>query len=89
MLYYPVARNWTSRALPHLGNRRLNRILVRDFNRYTWGRWGKRFLPGMFPEEFDCGDWRCLHRGKPPRFCAMSRIMPVSGSSISTSTSPS
>ena len=38
MLYYPVAREWTAKAVPHLGNRHLNRILVRDFNRYTWGR---------------------------------------------------
>ena len=61
-------QNWTSRAVPRLGDRRLNRILVRDFNRFTWGRWEKPFTAGMFPDQFESCDWRLFRRGKPPRF---------------------
>jgi hypothetical protein len=30
---------------PHLSDLELNEILVRDFNKYTFGRWRKEFLP--------------------------------------------
>lgn len=54
--------------MPHLTDKRLNEILVRDFNRYTMGLWAKPFAPGMFPEDIENCDWRCGHRGPYPRF---------------------
>ena len=35
--YYDPVRNWR-KIKPHLGDRELNDILVRDFNKYTFGR---------------------------------------------------
>jgi hypothetical protein len=66
--FYPFDRHWTKRIMPHLGDEELNDTLVRDFNMYTRGRWRKRFLPGMFPDEFECCDWRREHRGPAPRY---------------------
>src|ERR1700674_4649552 len=68
MEYYDLKRHWTRRIVPHLDNRELNRILVRDFNKFTYGRWLKRFLPGMLPAEFESCEWAFGHRGRPPRF---------------------
>jgi hypothetical protein len=66
--YFDVARHWTKRIEPHLSNKRLNRVLVRDFNKYTTGRWRKRFKPGQLPSEFEHCDWQEGHRGKRPRY---------------------
>jgi hypothetical protein len=70
--YYDLQRNWTRKIAPHLKNETLNRILVRDFNKFTMGRWREPFLPGNFPEEFESCDWRdChAHRGPRPRYWA-------------------
>ena len=45
MRYYDLQRHWTKRIEPHLGDKKLNAILVRDFNKFTFGRWEKRFTP--------------------------------------------
>lgn len=66
--YYDVRRHWTQRIVPHLGDPELNKVLVRDFNKFTMGRWGRRFDPGQFPDEFESCDWRFDHRGKWPRY---------------------
>lgn len=71
--YYDLARHWTRRIMPHLGDKELNAILVRDFNRFTFGRWNKPFLPGMLPEQFESCDWRCDHRGPCPRYWAYAK----------------
>jgi hypothetical protein len=68
MRYYDLKRHWTKRIEPHLGDERLNAILVRDFNKFTFGRWRKPFKPGMFPDEFESCDWRCDHHPPHPRF---------------------
>jgi hypothetical protein len=56
--YYDVARHWTKRIEPHLKDDVLNKILVRDFNDYTQGRWGEVFYPGTYPENIESCDWR-------------------------------
>lgn len=66
--YFDLKRHWTRRIEPHLGDAVLNRILVRDFDKFTFGRWRKRFLPGMYPDEFESCDWQFGHRGPYPRF---------------------
>ena len=37
MRYYDLKRHWTRRIEPHLTDERLNAILVRDFNKFTFG----------------------------------------------------
>jgi len=56
MKYYDLQRNWP-KVRPHLRNRELNDILVRDFNKFTWGRWRQKFRPGQFPQEFESCFW--------------------------------
>jgi hypothetical protein len=68
MRYYDLQRHWTRRIEPHLSNSKLNAVLVRDFNKYTFGRWGKRFEPGQFPRDFESCDWSWEHQGREPRF---------------------
>ncbi len=68
MRYYDVSRHWTRRIEPHLADEQLNTILARDFNRYTFGRWGQRFTRGRCPLEFASCDWHLQHRGPFPRF---------------------
>ena len=68
MRYYDFCRHWTKRIEPHLNDEELNKVLVRDFNRYTWGRWRKKFTFGQFPAQFESCDWYWNHRGRHPRF---------------------
>jgi hypothetical protein len=60
MKYYDLKKNW-HRVKPHLGNKRLNEILVRDFNKFTFGRWGRKFTYGDLPYEFESCDWDIDH----------------------------
>ena len=63
--YYDPIRNWR-RIQPHL--KRVEPILVRDFNRYTYGRWSEPFEAGMVPDQFESCDWSLEHRGRRPRY---------------------
>ncbi|MBR1187301.1 hypothetical protein [Bradyrhizobium sp. AUGA SZCCT0160] len=63
--YYDPVRNW-KRIQPHL--KRFEPILVRDFNRFTYGRWGQSFEAGMVPRQFESCDWDIDHRGREPRY---------------------
>jgi hypothetical protein len=67
MRYYSLTRNWR-RVEPHLADEGLNDTLVRDFDKFTYGRWRKRFTRGMFPRDFESCDWDLEHRGREPRF---------------------
>lgn len=66
--YYPVVRNWSRKIKPHLADAEVQRLLVRDFNKYTSGRWDKPFLPGMLPNDFESCDWQVSRRGRPPQY---------------------
>ena len=68
--YYDFRRHWTKRIVPHLSDPKLNEILVRDFNKYTWGRWRKRFKPGDLPAHFESCDWWLNHHPPHPRYWA-------------------
>jgi hypothetical protein len=68
MRYYDIKRHWTKRIESHLADERLNAILVRDFNKFTTGRWGQPFKRGMFPRDFETCMWDVWHRGPEPRF---------------------
>jgi hypothetical protein len=67
MKYYDLKKNW-HRVKPHLGDKKLNDILVRDFNKFTFGRWGKKFTHGDLPCEFESCHWDWEHRGRRPAF---------------------
>lgn len=67
MKYYDLKKNWP-KVEKHLGDEKLNKILVRDFNKYTWGRWKRKFEPGMVPRQFESCDWDWDHRGKRPAY---------------------
>jgi hypothetical protein len=67
MEYYDLKKNW-HRVKPHLGDKELNDILVRDFNKFTFGRWGRKFTYGDLPCEFESCDWDWEHRGRRPAF---------------------
>jgi|SRR6516164_2302874 hypothetical protein len=68
MHYYDIQKNWVKvkRAIDH--NPHINKILVRDFNKFTFGRWKQQFQPGQYPADFEACDWDCDHRGRKPAF---------------------
>jgi hypothetical protein len=45
-------------------------VLVRDFNKFTFGHWGRPFLAGMKPRDFESCDWPCDRRGRHPEYWA-------------------
>lgn len=71
MKYYDFKKNW-AKIKPHLSNKVVQDILVRDMNRYTMGRWGQNFKHGMLPEEVESCDWRWGHgrKGRMPAYWA-------------------
>lgn len=62
--YYDLRRYWTKRVVPHLGDRKLNAILYRDFRKFTRGR----FRPGDLPIMFEQLDFLVGVPGPLPRF---------------------
>ena len=83
--YYDLQRHWTNRIDPHLGDRKLNH-LVRDFNKFTFGRWENGSSPGSSRElrvlRLDCST------GAATRVRPTSSTPPATGWSTSTSASP-
>ena len=50
--YYDLQRKWR-KVRPHLVDKELNDILVRDFNKYTFGRRRRKSTHGRLACEFD------------------------------------
>ena len=67
MKYYPFVKNW-GKIKPHLQNKVVQDILVRDFNRYTFGLCGRSFKRGMVPFDFEGCDWHCERKGRRPEY---------------------
>lgn len=67
MKYYPFVKKW-SKVKPHLVNKEFQDILVRDFNKFTYGRWGIEFKHGMIPFEHESCDWWCNRKGRQPEY---------------------
>jgi hypothetical protein len=65
--YYDLRKKWR-KVKPHLENPRVADTLVRDFNKFTYGKWRKRFTAGQYPCEFEDCDWRTRRRGRHPEF---------------------
>jgi hypothetical protein len=64
--YYDLKKSWPKRR--HIGHPDVQQILVKDFNKFTYGRWRQEFLPGMVPTEFESCDWQYGHKGRRPAF---------------------
>lgn len=67
MNYYPIQKRW-QKIKPHIENKEVQKMLVRDFNKFTSGRWNKPFTRGMKPHEFESCDWWCDHKGRMPEY---------------------
>jgi len=67
MKYYPIQKKW-SKIKTHLSDKEVQRLLVRDFNKFTMGRWNQQFKEGMTPHEFESCDWWLDHRGRMPEY---------------------
>lgn len=68
--YFNLKKHWAKQVVPHLKDRELNELLVRDFNRFTWGTWRRKFKPGDLPEQIESCDWRFDHRRPWPKYWA-------------------
>jgi hypothetical protein len=55
MRYYDLKRNWR-KVKRHIEPHEVQALLVRDFNKFTWGQWRKPFKPGMLPTQFESCD---------------------------------
>lgn len=66
--YYDIKRHWTKKIEPHLANDKVQDALIKDFNKFTFGRWKQEFKSGNVPHEFESCDWFCEHKGPMPRF---------------------
>ena len=51
--YFDLARHWTRRVEPHLGDKKLNDLLRHDFGLYTERWMGRVFKRGQFPRDFE------------------------------------
>jgi hypothetical protein len=63
--YYDLRKKWR-KVKRHLENPRVADTLLRDFNKFTYGHWRKRFTAGQYPCEFE--NWHITRRGRRPRF---------------------
>lgn len=69
MRYYDLKRHWRKVAV-QIDTPTVQRVLVRDFNKLTYGKWRKPFTLGSKPSEFENCDWRISRRGRPPAYWA-------------------
>jgi hypothetical protein len=65
--YYNLSRKW-HKIKPHLDDPRVVDTLVRDFHKFTFGRWKQHFTAGQYPREFETCLWDIDHRGRPPQW---------------------
>jgi len=66
--YYDISRNWSKKIKPLIEEPNINEVLVRDFNKFTKGKWGKKFVKGDLPANFENCDWTCGRKGRRPEF---------------------
>lgn len=67
MRYYPFSRQW-SKVKPYISDKKVQEILIRDFNKYTMGLNKRPFEKGMVPADFEGCDWHCDRRGRRPAY---------------------
>lgn len=69
MKYYSPTLNWP-KIKRRLDDVELNRVLTRDFGKFTRGLWKKKFLETEFPADYETCDWLLGRRGRPPHYWA-------------------
>lgn len=67
MQYYDLKKNW-QKVKRRLGNEKVIKTLVRDFNKFTYGKWRKEFKAGMLPRDFESCDWDWEYKGRRPHY---------------------
>jgi hypothetical protein len=67
MTYYPFVKNWR-KIKKAINDKRVQDALVKDFNKFTYGRWGQKFTYGQLPAEFESCDWRFGRSGRHPKY---------------------
>lgn len=67
MKYYNIVKNWR-KIKRFLNDKKLNDILVRDFNKFTWGRWHQKFELGKFPRDYESCSWEFGIIGRHPEY---------------------
>jgi hypothetical protein len=63
--YYDLKRNWRKVKI-HIEHPEVQALLVRDFDRYTWGRWRQKFEPGMHSSNLATGSSSIGEDRRPP-----------------------
>ncbi len=67
MKYYPFVKNW-KKIKPLIESESVQKIMVADFNKFTYGMWKKRFVKGMRPRQFEGCDWGWDRKGRRPEY---------------------
>lgn len=69
MEYYPIQKKW-SKIKAAINTESVQAVMVRDMNKFTYGRWHTPFKAGMKPTEVESCDWRWSEprRGRHPEF---------------------
>lgn len=67
MKYYDIKKNW-QKIKKHIHNKEVQKILSKDFNKFIWGSYRKRFEKGMVPGQFCDYNWRCRQKTKCPEY---------------------
>lgn len=67
MKYYPFSKKW-KKLKPLIESDLVQTIMVEDFNKFTYGRWRKKFQKGMKPLDFESCDWYMDRKGRKPQF---------------------
>lgn len=67
MKYYPVVKNWR-KIKSVINDKDIQEVMVRDFDKFTYGRWEKPFKHGELPGEWETCDWQFERKGRPPEF---------------------
>lgn len=67
MKYYPLTKKW-NKVKKHIPNENVQSALVRDFNKFTYGRWEQKFEYGMLPRQFETCDWDICRVGRHPEY---------------------
>lgn len=65
--YYPIVKKW-NKIKKYINSPEVQEILVSDFNKFTYGKWGMEFKHGMKPIEFETCDWSWDKKGRKPAY---------------------
>lgn len=67
MKYYPIVKKWKI-IKSAIEQEKVQTVLVRDFNKFTFGRWGYTFKRGEIPAAYESCDWQFSKKGRHPEY---------------------